>query len=398
MSEFNYSTSMFIGETIHGLPSPVFYDPHTAIFNNKPPATVITGSPGSGKTFLALTLATISAILGKTTIILDPKGDFLSLQSFSDEIGDISFWNLNDHRKRGLLDPFYMAEHKGEKLDLVLTVIEMFLGGLSPEERTVLSPVIKDTIDEPTPSLMKLTEALRSSEKVVARNLATNLDLIRQLPFAELCFAPGNSSRSSININQGLTVITMVGMDALTQPPSGNNDMGSSADSRKRRLQMTIFFLVTDFIRRVMIDDASAKPKTLIIDEAWAVLSNSAGANCIKSVALLGRSKKLALILVTQNNSHLQALDIENTISTRFAFGTKPKEAKAIAKDMMLPENEGYDNILTQLSNGECLIQDFQGRYAIMKVSSYKQDWKQAFETNPLKKLRAKKKQEKLAS
>ena len=67
---------MFVGETSQGTPQPVFFDAHTQIFNDRPPGCLITGEPGSGKSYLAMILATISAIVGKTTIVLDPKGDF----------------------------------------------------------------------------------------------------------------------------------------------------------------------------------------------------------------------------------------------------------------------------------------------------------------------------------
>src|SRR5699024_4898685 len=45
----NKTTSMFIGETSGGIPQTVMFDTHSQVFNNKPPVTLITGSPGSGK-------------------------------------------------------------------------------------------------------------------------------------------------------------------------------------------------------------------------------------------------------------------------------------------------------------------------------------------------------------
>ena len=69
MAQLRYSTSMFIGETTGGVPQPVFFDTHTPIFNNKPPGILVTGSPGAGKTFFALTIASLSALLGKTTVV-----------------------------------------------------------------------------------------------------------------------------------------------------------------------------------------------------------------------------------------------------------------------------------------------------------------------------------------
>lgn len=391
---FNYSTSMFIGTTTQGIPLPVFFDTHTPIFNNNPPGILITGQPGSGKSFLAMTLTAICAIIGKVTIVLDPKGDFLSLLEIKDDIGDINFWNLADRKQKGILDPFYMADDKGEQLDLVISVVDMFLGGLTPSQLTVLSPIIKDVQDSPVPSLLAVGEALQTSPNSEARDLGTHLDLIRRLPFADLCFAPGSKKRKNIKFDSGVTVVTMIGLELSPETESNT----SQANANKKRLSATIFFLLTDFIRRIMYNDNSSRPKTLIIDEAWAVLSTPAGAECVKSVARLGRSKKLAMILVTQNNSDLEKMQIENTITTRFAFKTDMVEAVDIIRGMQLPGDEGFESTLTDLNTGECLFKDFMGRYSTIQISDWRSRWTNAFETNPLEKMRAEKKRKALSN
>lgn len=375
-NNYKFSTSMFIGDTTRGIEMPVFYDNHTPIFNNKPPGCLITGKPGSGKTFLALTLATISAILGKTTIVIDPKGDFLSLLSLEDQIGTFNLWSL-DSRKKGMLDPFRMAKDPGEKLDLAITIIEIFVGELSPVQKYELSPILKDVIASKTPSLSRVVQELKSSESKEALGLGGLLDIISHLPLASLCFAPSGRAMDDVSIDSGLTVITLVGMD-MPRP-------GQTQDN-KTRLATGILFLLTDFIRRVMKDDKSLNPKTLIIDEAWSVLSTSAGADVIKEVALLGRSRSLALVLITQNNSHLKNLDIESTISSRFAFASTQSEADSIIKDMQLPTNEGFSGIISTLGEGECLMMDFQNRYSTVQISDWRADWTKAFSTNPLEK------------
>ncbi len=379
MNSYNYSTSMYIGETSQGIPMPVFFDLHTPIFNNKPPGVCITGKPGSGKSYLAMTLTAISAILGKTTIVLDPKGDFISLMNLQQDIGKFNLWNLSDKRRRGLLDPFRMSKDPGEQLDLAMTVIEMFTGGIDGEQRTALAPIIKDVIQGERPSLGKVVQELRGSNRQAARDLGTSLDLIASLPLAGLCFAPAGANLDSVSIDSGLTVITLLGMD---MPAEGAKD-------NKSRLASGILFLLTDFIRRIMKNDETKNPKTLVIDEAWAVLQTPAGAQVVKEVALLGRSKNLAMLLVTQNNSHLEHLDIESTITTRFAFSSTGKDAESLIKDMKLPRGEGFEGLITSLSNGECLMQDFNERYSTVQISNWRKDWDLAFRTNPIDKARA---------
>ena len=384
----NYSTSMFIGSTTRGIPMPVFYDTHTPIFNGRPPCVVITGRPGSGKTFLGLTLTAMCAILGKTTIVMDPKGDFLAMNEITKDIGKIDFWNLNSPSERGILDPFSMVSDKGEQLGLVLTVIEMFLGVLTPAEKTILAPIVKDVQNEPVPSLYAVMEMLRESPKAEGRDLGNRLDLIHRVKFAELCFT-ANPRPGRRTFNSGLTVISMIGIMGMIALGEEN----SAQMNNQQRMGTTIFFLITDFIRRVMADSTRDALKTLVVDEAWAVLSSQAGKECIKSLTLLGRSKNFATVLITQNDSHLDGLDIENTISTRFAFNTSPKDADKIIRNMRLPEG-GFADYLTQLGTGECMMMDWRGRYSTVQISDHKKSWKDAFETNPLEKMRAQRKRD----
>lgn len=380
MAEYRYGAAFYLGDTSQGSPVPVFFDPHTQIWNNKPPGCVITGAPGSGKTYLALTLAAMSAIAGKTTVVLDPKGDFIALDDLKKDIGSFNLWNLADKRRRGLLDPFRMSSDPGEQLDLAITLIEIFTGGLSPEQRTALAPIIKDVVRGPNPSLAKVVQELRGSTKGPARDLGTTLDLIQNLPIASLCFAPAGASMDTISIDRGLTVITLVGVD---MPTPGAKD-------NKARLVTGILFLLTDYIRRLMQESKSQNPKMLIVDEAWAILQTQAGAQVIKEVSLLGRSKNLGLLLVTQNNSHLEKLDIETTIATRFAFSSSQKEAEGITKDMQLPGDEGFDQIITSLQPGECLMKDWTERYSTVQVSMWRADWHKAFsQSNPLERIKA---------
>lgn len=384
MKKLEYSTSMLIGTTTRGITMPVFWDPHTPIFNDRPPTCLITGAPGSGKTFLALTLATISAITGKTTIVLDPKGDFLSLMNLEDQIGEFSLWNLADPRRKGILDPFYMAEDPGEKLSLVVSVIDLFVGGLTGSQLTALSPIIKDVIQSSNPSLTAVMNELRGSKNTEARDLGTKLDIISRMPFAKLCFAPSNRANKHVEINKGLTVITLLGLKMPTDAEDARKD-------NQGRLASGVLFLLTDFIRRIMRNDESPNPKTLIIDEAWAVLASDAGATTVKEVALLGRSKQLALILITQTPAHLSNLDIDNTIVTRFAFRSTSKDAGSTVQAMTLPVNEGFEDVITTLDGGECLMQDFQGKFSTVKITSWREDWKLAFNTNPLHRIQQKK-------
>lgn len=375
MRKYRYTSSLFLAETTRGRAMPVFYDLHTSVANNKPPGCVITGAPGSGKTFLALTLTVMSSILGKTTVVLDPKGDFLSLVNLRKELGKFAIWNLAEGNT-GMLDPFYMTNRVEEKISLAIEVIDLFVGGISGEELTALAPIVKDVAVDKNPSLQKVVDELRGSQDKPAQNLGAKLDLMRTMKFAKLCFAPGNERRKPVSLTEGLTIVSLYGLELPTA--------GSPPATNQERLALGIIFLVTDFIRRIMMVENTKNPKTIVIDEAHVVLGSDQGARTVKSLALLGRSKNLALVLISQNNSHLARLDIDNTISSRFAFKTTRGEAETIIEDMNLPLGEGLEDVLLTLETGECLMMDCLERYATVQISDWKKDWSEAFETNPL--------------
>lgn len=388
MTTTKTSTSMWLATIEDHMP--VFFDTHTALLNNKPPATLITGSPGSGKTFLTMLITTISAITGKVTLVLDPKGDFLGLYELRKQFPKFTVWNLSNKNRKGLLDPFYMFQKDEDTLSLVLGLLNIFLGGIPNEQLTAISPILEDVIkgNEGTPSLMLLKDRFRSSEKVEARNVGTKLELISKLSSASLCFAPGNAKRRTITMDEGLIIVSM---PQLQLGYSAQKNSSSSADY-KQNLASGIFYLITQYINSILYDDETDKPKTILIDEAWAVTQTEAGANCIESLAKLGRSKNAATVLVSQNLSDLQNTKedgghaIENTLSTYFTFNNSIQEAKALVPAMRLPENQGFDELIANLTPQYCIMRDWRYHFGVIHPDVRRQDWLQAFNTNPLEK------------
>lgn len=372
-----------IGTTGTGLIRPVFYDPHSPLWNNKPPCTLIYGGPGVGKTFLAMTLTSMSAISNKSTVVIDPKADFLPLVNLEDELGKIRIWNLAAPDKKGILDPFSMVDKPGEKVVLAISVIETFVGGLTDNQRSALIPVVRDVVNEREPSLMSVVRMLRRSQKDDARNLGNVLDVIADMPYAQIAFAPGKAENVS-SFGTGLTIITMAGMNLPANPQEAER-------SQEGRLISGIMFLLTDFIRRSFLKDTKRRPKTLIIDEAWALIATESGADVINSISLLGRSLNAAVILITQSPRHLEKLSIENTISTIFSFATSLTDGELIARDMQLPEDLDIARQMTDFKNGECLMKDWRKRFSVVKIDNWNTRWNEAFDTNPLSRLQSSK-------
>lgn len=382
-----YSSSVFVAETMSGVPSPVFWDTHTSIYNKGRPVTTITGAPGQGKTFVGQMLTTLSALQGKTTIVIDYKGDMLKIVPLKEDLGvPVTIWNMADQKQRGILDPFTLTEKPGEQLLIAIQLIDLFVGGLTREDRQAITPVIKDLIEEGGANMVKVVTRLRSSQNDTARLVGAELEAIKSMEFAQLCFYAGAKRRKPPRLlDGGLTIATLAGM-ALPPTPE------EAKDTQEGRLASGILYLLTDYIRRLLASDDMSRPKTFIIDEAWAILSTPAGLRIVQSVALLGRSKNLAMVLITQSPEHLVGANIKNTIGTRFSFGASKEEAEILVDDMDLPKGEGFERLIAGLPPYICMMSDYKGDYGLIKFSDWRKDWVEVFSTNPqdaMRKLRA---------
>ena len=189
-----FGMSTYIGETITGLPYPVFYDPHYPILINNPPVSLITGSPGSGKTFSGLLIASHASALGKIGVILDPKGDFTALKKLEKAgyIGKINIWSVADldgevlEENVGMLDPTAFTPDTNQNTALTIDVIKSLIGDLTPKQITNLTPIIRDIVEGNSPSFLRVAQKLMSSRDDEIRSLGYSLDTLLQTKLAKL--------------------------------------------------------------------------------------------------------------------------------------------------------------------------------------------------------------------
>lgn len=385
-----FSTSMPIGETATGLPTPVFFDPHYAIRINKPPVTLITGSPGSGKTVAALLLAAHSALLNKITFILDPKGDFLSLKLLeeSGEVENIHVWsifqNIEDGTVResniGILDPTCLTDDVNENASLTLETIGALVKTLSPNQRNALIPIIQDVAQSKSPSMNSIKMILARSRDPEISTLSHELGLALSMPAGKLLVA-SNKFTNKLKLDNGVVVASLMG---LSLPASGKKE---ESYLEKERLSVAIMRLLTHMALNIMKKVPKTTNKTLLIDEAWSVFNNASGRALIDEVSLLGRSLNMAVVLATQSPTHIQGgeggASLDNTISTRFAFrNTSDTDNETTTKAMGLPKDAGYEGIFQNFAIGQCLMKDSQGQFAFVDIM-LPEGWLEIFNTTP---------------
>lgn len=392
------SMSGFIGETYLGQPYPVFFDLHTPPNHNKPPVTLITGSPGSGKTFLGLLLAAQAIAEDKVVFIIDPKGDFASLKLLerAGELKNISVWSVLDIDKEneireqniGMLDPLYMPGNPAQKTERTLDVIKYLVGGMTDKQINYISPLIQDEIKRSTSSgrisFMNVADILYSNRDEEIRVIGTKLRTILALPISKLICADKKIKRQEFNLSKGCFVASLIGLK--TPPPDKSYDMLSAEE----RVSLIIMTLLTDLVMEAMkkIDNV---PKVIIIDEAWTIVATEEGRTLINNAALLGRSLNQAVVLLTQSPYHLAPkkktdAKIDNSISTMFAFkNTDIQDNVLTVENMKLPSGQGWESTLTDLRTGSCLMNDCFGRSQFIDVL-VPDHWIKAFDNNPLSK------------
>lgn len=379
----------YIGETILGYHTPVFFDLHTSIASSNPPGVYVSGSPGSGKSFFSMMMAYQSTLSGKITVYLDPKADSVNILNLQSDLGDINVWNLADDSQMepGILDPFSLESEPAQQQLLVMSLIETFVGKLSSEQRNSLTPIVEDTIRLQKPSLTVVMQKLLAKRNDPQANaLGNQLKLIKPLQFSRLCF--DHYEGNGLQVGKGLTIITLLGLK-MPDPNMDENDYQIND-----RLGMGIMFLVTNYIRNIMIgnndgrnEDGSKKvppPKTIIIDESWAVLATKMGRTVISEICRLGRSLNTACVLISQNANDIDKFGLQNSISTRFAFRVKTlDEGEKVRESFDLPEDVGIAQSMLNFDKGDCLMKDFNGNVACVHIDSYDQRIFDAFNTNP---------------
>jgi hypothetical protein len=366
----------YLGMTTSRVMTPTFFSPHVSMSRNYPPGVAITGAPGGGKSFLAFTLAHQMALQGVWTIYIDPKADAKPMGSLPG-LGDPRVFDLRDGND-GMLDPFGMGATIPESTLLALETLRLLLGGnISEEREEALLNAVEQISKQPDPSLSKVVEMLANDqENTGARNLGSVLRTIQGLPFARLCFSPTGGKK--LRPEDGLTVVTLLGLD-LPSAATRSEDY-----SYENRLAVSVMYLLTRYARQLMLSLDKSHPKAICIDEAWAITTTPQGAKLIPEIARMGRSHNTALVLVSQNAGDLMAESVTNSISTKFAFRSSiPGEIDDVLELMGLDKDQGYQSAVRDLRNGECLMQDVDGRVARVQIDAWNKELFDTFNTNP---------------
>lgn len=151
-AEISHETGVFLGVNLE-TSTPVmidFYDRNKLLNSN----VTVFGQAGSGKTFAVSLLTMRSALRGVRTVIIDPENEYTALTKALGgshiSIAPDSKHFLNPFDVESEVDPDTQVERvdlKSKYADL-LNLIAVMAGGLTPEQRSIVATVLKQTYEE----------------------------------------------------------------------------------------------------------------------------------------------------------------------------------------------------------------------------------------------------------
>jgi len=346
---------------------------------------VVLAQTGSGKSYAIKMEMLRSLLLGTNIMVIDPENEYAYL---TDSLGG-SYFKIavgsNDH-----INPFDLPiVAEGETNEEVfrshilnlIGLIKLMVGGLTPQEETILDRAITQTYasrdifpetmnEEKTPPLMEdLESVLKNIEG--GENLAAKLYKYTQGSYAGFL-----NQSSNINISNRMIVF-------------GIRDL-------EEELRPIAMYVVLNYIWTMIKTDL--RKRVMIIDEGWWLLKHEESASFLFSLVKRARKYYLGVTFITQDIEDALMSPYGKPIITNSALALLLKQSPAnidlVGKAFNLTEQEKA--ILVQASIGTGLFFAEDRHVAIQIIASYAED--QIITSNPAQLQELKKAKEEFAS
>jgi hypothetical protein len=366
---------------------PVYLDPMAAPRANKPPAMLIAGEPGSGKTYLCQLIATQSVLGGQQVIFINPKG-FDSLSPFAELVGGTVVKMSQLEGQGGYFDPFYYAE-PAMAAEIATTYILGVLGntgvagmGFSADQELRLSAGLKRGAASGARCVL---DALAYVDDPEVRRMV-NEQMVASSTFG---LGIGSAPRERYQSSKGLTLIEFD--RKLDFPERGKNPM---TYTRSERISLAAIRLVTRAAMEILVTSGGG---VMVVDEAWTFLSSNEGLGALQQLGREGRSLNLLPIFATQRIDDLikEGVDMESYISRVMVMKlTDEREALAAMKLCRLeatPDRIAFLRNAGPIRASEDspgrpavgLHRDLRDRHAAVFIGPVPPSAHEAFTTNP---------------
>lgn len=354
------------------------------------PHITITGDTGKGKSFLVKMMQMYLSFLNVKTLMVDPKDEveerfkkvledpqiMQDFPMFADLIDSFHYITLDptDPKNYGVLDPITFLEGY-EARDTAQDLIEQIYDLTGKDEvKTELLKYLTETIEEKKRGeqrgLIHVVEKLQASRLSSVQNAGELLYQMSQNSILQLVFSDGS--------NQGLSLDNKVSILQIEnlQLPESTDDPRFYSDSEKKSLSLMI--PLAKFCNK--FGSNKSEQTAILFDEAWILTKAKGGKRLLKSMRRVGRSYSNQLYLISQSVSDVDDKDDSGNIGAKFAF-REESDNELIIDYMGLDKVEDNLDMISNLTRGHCLFQDFYGRTGILAVDCLFEEWAKAFET-----------------
>ncbi|MFC5402449.1 ATP-binding protein [Cohnella soli] len=371
-------TGFYIGTT-GSLQNPVYVDLRHASQINRSPSFSITGTLGGGKSVLMNLLGYQNAISSGKTLIFDPKGERSHWPDMLPELGgQIQVATLSSAAEDvGKLDPFVMLSNIEEAKEAAMDILS-YLASVKTDTigYSYISQSVMRVASEPNPFLTKCIFVLQEmgESRQDAAVIAEVLNSFRELSFAKLLF--GNGEQKSINMDYALNILQI---QNLKMPPV---DKLPAAYSLAEKMSIAAMYSIGRFMDSFIYFDRAIF--TLAeMDEAWAILGTQIGKDMANRTIRTGRSLNGGLGVATQNATDM-AGELAGNIGMKFAFRDQDTDKiKNTLAYFGLEKTQENIDLIKNLQNGQCLMQDIYGRIGVLSVDVVFQHLFDCFDTRP---------------
>jgi type IV secretory pathway VirB4 component len=325
--------------------------------------SVTFATSGAGKSYSIKLEILRSLMFGSEVIVIDPEREYEYLA----EATGGRFFNISlsstHHINPFDLPPPGADENPADVLrSQVVHLIGLFrlmLGGLSPEEETVVDLAIRETyalkdITEQT-NFADLEPPLLSDFEMVLAGMNGSSSLISRLQkYTSGTWSGFMNQPTNVDINQKFVVFSLRDMED--------------------ELKTIAMFIITNYIwasiRRRMVK------RLLVIDEAWWMMKSEDTASFLFSLAKRGRKYYLGIATITQDvDDFLRSpygVPMITNSSLQFLMKQSPTAIDNIQRTFNLTDEEKY--LLLESDVGEGLFFVGLKHVAIKVIASYTED------------------------
>lgn len=325
--------------------------------------SVTFATSGAGKSYSIKLEILRSLMFGAEVIVIDPEREYEYLaESTGGRFFNISL-SSNHHINPFDLPPPGADENPADVLrSQVVHLIGLFrlmLGGLSPEEETIIDLAIRETY-----ALKDITEHINFAD--LEPPLLSDFEMV---------LAGMNGSTSLISRLQKYTSGTWSGfMNQPTNVDINQKFIVFSLRDMEDELKTIAMFIITNYIwsaiRRRLVK------RLLVIDEAWWMMKSEDTASFLFSLAKRGRKYYLGIATITQDvDDFLRSpygVPMITNSSLQFLMKQSPTAIDNIQRTFNLTDEEKY--LLLESDVGEGLFFVGLKHVAIKVIASYTED------------------------